>query len=98
NAAAAGPFGGCAAVTNAQPAAKVKPPYLQFTQREEVTVAEAEAALAEDLERRSSQTEDVTVAEAEAALAEDLERRSVPVNKKRYLRTRVAGARAGEWI
>ncbi|CAE6435104.1 unnamed protein product [Rhizoctonia solani] len=67
NAARAGPFGGCAAVTNAQPAAKVK--------RSEVTVAEAEAALAEDLERRSA-----------------------PVNKKRYLKSRVAGAKAGEWI
>ncbi|CAE6426411.1 unnamed protein product, partial [Rhizoctonia solani] len=84
----AGPFGGCTAVTNAQPAAKV---------RREVTVAEAEAALSEDLERRSGNRE-ITVAEAEAALAEDLERRSTPINKKRYLKTRIVGARAGEWI
>ncbi|EUC64909.1 hypothetical protein RSOL_494340, partial [Rhizoctonia solani AG-3 Rhs1AP] len=41
---------------------------------------------------------EVTVAEAEAALAEDLERRWAPVNKKRYLKSRVAGAKAGEWI
>ncbi|CAE6486888.1 unnamed protein product [Rhizoctonia solani] len=88
NAARAGPFGGCAAVTNAQPAAKVK--------RSEVTVAEAEAALAEDLERRLLKSDEVTVAEAEAALAEDLERRSL--NKKRYLKSRIAGVRAGEWI
>ncbi|CAE6468669.1 unnamed protein product [Rhizoctonia solani] len=87
NAARAGPFGGCAAVTNAAPAAKAK---------REVTVAEAEAALAEDLERRSFNDKEVTVAEAEAALAEDLERRSF--NKKRYLKTRIAGVRAGEWI
>ncbi|CAE6456497.1 unnamed protein product [Rhizoctonia solani] len=66
NAARAGPFGGCAAVTNAQPAAKAK--------------------------------REVTVAEAEEALAEDLERRSTPVNKKRYLKTRIAGVKAGEWI
>ncbi|CAE6450708.1 unnamed protein product [Rhizoctonia solani] len=72
NAARAGPFGGCAAVTNAAPA------------------AQAPAGNA----KRS----EVTVAEAEAALAEDLERRSAPANKKRYLKSRVAGAKAGEWI
>ncbi|KAF8689118.1 hypothetical protein RHS03_09259, partial [Rhizoctonia solani] len=66
NAARAGPFGGCTAVTNAQPAANAK--------------------------------REVTVAEAEAALAEDLERRSVAVNKKRYVKSRVAGGKAGEWI
>ncbi|KAJ1307400.1 hypothetical protein OPQ81_001505 [Rhizoctonia solani] len=89
NAARAGPFGGCAAVTNAAVAK---------TKRSEVTIAEAEAALAEDLERRSFKREEVTLAEAEAALAEDLERRSAPAMKKRYLKTRIAGARAGEWI
>ncbi|KDN50617.1 hypothetical protein RSAG8_01115, partial [Rhizoctonia solani AG-8 WAC10335] len=41
---------------------------------------------------------EVTVAEAEAALAEDLERRSTPMNKKRYLKSRIAGGKAGEWI
>ncbi|ELU37008.1 hypothetical protein AG1IA_08967 [Rhizoctonia solani AG-1 IA] len=66
NAARAGPFGGCTAVTNAQPAANAK--------------------------------REVTVAEAEEALAEDLERRSVAVNKKRYVKSRVAGGKAGEWI
>ncbi|CAE6444356.1 unnamed protein product, partial [Rhizoctonia solani] len=68
NAARAGPFGGCTAVTNAQPAAESK------AKRE------------------------ISVAEAEAALAEDLERRAAPANKKRYVKSRVAGVRAGEWM
>ncbi|KDN42639.1 hypothetical protein RSAG8_06596, partial [Rhizoctonia solani AG-8 WAC10335] len=41
---------------------------------------------------------DVTIAEAEEALREDMERRSVKSEKKRYLRTRIAGAKAGYWI
>ncbi|KAJ1307390.1 hypothetical protein OPQ81_001495 [Rhizoctonia solani] len=73
NAARAGPFGGCAAVTNASPAAKPKP-------------------------KAKAKSEDVSIAEAEAALAKDLERRSAPANKKRYLKSRVAGPKAGEWI
>ncbi|KAG8763439.1 hypothetical protein FRC12_008548 [Ceratobasidium sp. 428] len=89
NAARAGPFGGCAAVTNAEPKAA---PAAPANKRDDVSLEEAEAALAEDLERR----DDVSLEEAEAALAEDLERRSF--NKKRYLRTRVAGAKAGYWI
>ncbi|CUA75987.1 hypothetical protein RSOLAG22IIIB_01991 [Rhizoctonia solani] len=138
NAARAGPFGGCAAVTNAAPAAKApaakastekvlakkagakkagakKAPAAKAgakkasakkasakkapaanAKRSELTVAQAEAALAQDLERRSLKSDEATVAEAEAALAGDLERRSF--NKKRYLKTRIAGARAGEWI
>ncbi|KAG8739991.1 hypothetical protein FRC10_004870 [Ceratobasidium sp. 414] len=84
NAARAGPFGGCAAVTNAAPAAAP-------ANKRDVSITEAEAALAEDLEKR-----DVSLAEADAALAEDLEKRSF--NQKRYLRTRVAGAKAGYWI
>ncbi|KAG8705044.1 hypothetical protein FRC11_009360 [Ceratobasidium sp. 423] len=48
----AGPFGGCAAVTNAKAAAKVKSVVLSFHFRREITVVEAEAALAEDLKRR----------------------------------------------
>ncbi|KAG9096031.1 hypothetical protein FS749_009239 [Ceratobasidium sp. UAMH 11750] len=85
NAARAGPFGGCAAVTNA--AAPAAAP----ANKRDVSLEEADAALAEDLERR-----DVSLEEADAALAEDLERRSF--NKKRYLKTRVAGAKAGYWI
>ncbi|CAE6525781.1 unnamed protein product, partial [Rhizoctonia solani] len=123
NAARAGPFGGCAAVTNAAPAAKAstekapaekapaekapaeKAPAKKASaekapaanaKRSELTVAQAEAALAQDLDRRSLKSDEATVAEAEAALAGDLERRSF--NKKRYLKTRIAGARAGEWI
>ncbi|CAE6528292.1 hypothetical protein RSOLAG22IIIB_06290 [Rhizoctonia solani] len=41
---------------------------------------------------------DVTIAEAEEALREDMEKRSVSTEKKRYLRTRIAGAKAGYWI
>lgn len=45
---------------------------------------------------------DVTVAEAEAALAEDLYKRALGVVKsferKRMLKSRVAGAKAGYWI
>ncbi|KAF8754180.1 hypothetical protein RHS01_06284 [Rhizoctonia solani] len=67
NAARAGPFGGCTAVTNAQPAANAKVPRGDGCGAEE-------------------------------ALAEDLERRSVAVNKKRYVKSRVAGGKAGEWI
>ncbi|GAB1522160.1 hypothetical protein RhiTH_005271 [Rhizoctonia solani] len=40
----------------------------------------------------------VTIAEAEEALREDMEKRSVQAEKKRYLRTRVAGVKAGYWI
>ncbi|CAE6447832.1 unnamed protein product [Rhizoctonia solani] len=72
NAAAAGPFGGCVAFMNAAPAGgnstTTKP-------KRDVTIAEAEKALREDMERRSAKTE-----------------------KKRYLRTRIAGAKAGYWI
>ncbi|CCO30280.1 hypothetical protein BN14_04307 [Rhizoctonia solani AG-1 IB] len=70
NAARAGPFGGCTAVTNAAPAGGNT-----TTTKREVTVAEAEEALMEDMEKRSMVTE-----------------------KKRYLRTRIAGAKAGYWI
>lgn len=76
NAARAGPFGGCAAVTNAAPAAG----------------AGAAAAGAKKT------TRDATVAEAEEALREDAYKRAVKVEQKRYLRTRVAGIRAGYWI
>ncbi|CAE6478191.1 unnamed protein product [Rhizoctonia solani] len=41
---------------------------------------------------------DVTIAEAEEALREVMERRSAKAEKKRYLRTRIAGAKAGYWI
>ncbi|CAE6442973.1 unnamed protein product, partial [Rhizoctonia solani] len=70
NAARAGPFGGCVPVTNAAPAGGNT-----TTTKREVTIAEAEEALREDMEKRSIQTE-----------------------KKRYLRTRIAGGKAGYWI
>ncbi|CAE6437016.1 unnamed protein product [Rhizoctonia solani] len=46
----------------------------------------------------STAKRDVTIAEAEEALREDMEKRSINTEKKRYLRTRIAGAKAGYWI
>ncbi|CAE6406747.1 unnamed protein product [Rhizoctonia solani] len=89
NAARAGPFGGCAAVTNAAGGAGN-------------STAPAAAAPKAAGTKSTKNTRDVTVAEAEEALAEDLYKRALNVvksyEKKRVVRSRIAGAKAGYWI
>ncbi|KAG9104362.1 hypothetical protein FRC06_003168 [Ceratobasidium sp. 370] len=93
NSARAGPFGGCAAVTNAGAAGAAG----------NTTVASATAGGAGSESAKAKQAaRDVSEEDAEAALAEDIYKRALDVvkafEKKRVLRTRIAGAKAGLWI
>ncbi|CAE6335214.1 unnamed protein product [Rhizoctonia solani] len=87
NAARAGPFGGCTAVTNAVGGAGN---------------STAPAAPKAATPKSTKNTRDVTVAEAEEALADDIYKRALNIvksfEKKRVLRSRIAGAKAGYWI
>ncbi|KAG9126579.1 hypothetical protein FRC07_002919 [Ceratobasidium sp. 392] len=93
NAARAGPFGGCTAVTNAEaggaPAGNSTTP--------------AAPATATPAKSTKKNTRDVSLEEADAALAEDLYKRAIDVvksfEKRRVLKTRIVGAaKAGLWI
>ncbi|KAG9126578.1 hypothetical protein FRC07_002918 [Ceratobasidium sp. 392] len=93
NAARAGPFGGCTAVTNAE--AGGAPAGNSTTPAAPATGTPAKSA--------KKNTRDVSLEEADAALAEDLYKRAVEVvksfEKRRVLNTRVVGAaKAGKWI
>ncbi|CAE6420279.1 unnamed protein product [Rhizoctonia solani] len=91
NAARAGPFGGCAAVTNPVAGGSTGN-----------STAPAAASAPKAAAKSTKNTRDVTVAEAEEALAEDLYKRALNIvksfEKKRVVRSRIAGAKAGYWI
>ncbi|KAG8681591.1 hypothetical protein FRC08_015537 [Ceratobasidium sp. 394] len=91
NSARAGPFGGCAAVTNAEAGGAGN-----------TTAAATPAAGAGTKSAKKVATRDVSLEDADAALAEDIYKRALNVvksyEKKRVLKTRIAGAKAGLWI
>ncbi|KAG8776322.1 hypothetical protein FRC12_000981 [Ceratobasidium sp. 428] len=96
NAARAGPFGGCAAVTNAEAGGAGG--------NSTTPAAPAKAGAATKSNKKNTRSEDsVSLEEADAALAEDLYKRAIEVvksfEKRRVLKTRIVGAaKAGKWI
>ncbi|KAG8776324.1 hypothetical protein FRC12_000983 [Ceratobasidium sp. 428] len=94
NAARAGPFGGCTAVTNAEAGGA--------GENSTAPAAPASGAVTKS-NKKNTRSEDVSLEEADAALAEDLYKRAIEVvksfEKRRVLKTRIVGAaKAGKWI
>ncbi|QRV90190.1 hypothetical protein RhiJN_18208 [Ceratobasidium sp. AG-Ba] len=102
NAARAGPFGGCVAVTGPEAAAGGNAT-APAAGAGAATGAGAAATKAAKKVATRSDSDDVSLEEADEALAEDLYKRALDVvnsfQKKRMLKTRIVGsARAGLWI